>query len=225
MQAAYPLQSVDMVAYIYVPATVTFSAMLFGATLWLRRIIGDLIFGGCALAPPPAECVLCGCCPRDVPSATPPPLAPPRLQCLLGACAGDSHRHRAQPGFTQRAHRLHCRASTGHSQAICSGLRAHSAAQRGTLRSLEEPRSGLQAWPPSLAPHTSRHLIRAALRELQVLMQEVYMPGVSTQRLFLPCPAPPAGSWQADLADSLDTSALAQSILARLHRVRVDLHV
>jgi hypothetical protein len=38
-----------MVAYIYVPATVTFSAMLFGATLWLRRIIGDLIFGGCAL--------------------------------------------------------------------------------------------------------------------------------------------------------------------------------
>ena len=49
MQAAYPLQSVGMVAYIYVPATVTFSAMLFGATLWLRRIIGDLIFGGCAL--------------------------------------------------------------------------------------------------------------------------------------------------------------------------------
>ena len=48
MQAAYPLQSVGMVAYIYVPATVTFSAMLFGATLWLRRIIGDLIFGRCA---------------------------------------------------------------------------------------------------------------------------------------------------------------------------------
>ena len=56
----------------------------------------------------------------------------------------------------------------------------------------------------------------------QVLMQEVYMPGVSTQRLYLPCPAPPTGSWQANLADSLDTSALAQSILARLRRVGLD---
>jgi len=111
VQAAYPQQSVGMVAYIYVPATVTFSAMLFGATLWLRRIIGDLIFGGVFLG------------------------------LVLATLVGT------------------------------------------------------------------------------VLMQEVYMPGVSTQRLYLPCPAPPAGSWQANLADSLDTSALAQSILARSRRV------
>ena len=36
VQRAYPQQSVGMVGYIYVPATVTFSAMFFGATLWLR---------------------------------------------------------------------------------------------------------------------------------------------------------------------------------------------
>jgi len=53
----------------------------------------------------------------------------------------------------------------------------------------------------------------------QVLMQEVYMPSVSTQRLYLPCPAPPTGSWRANLADALDTSALAQCILARLRRL------
>ena len=46
VQAAHPQQSVGMVAYIYVPATVTFSTMFFGATLWLRRIVGDLVFGG-----------------------------------------------------------------------------------------------------------------------------------------------------------------------------------
>ena len=44
------------------------------------------------------------------------------------------------------------------------------------------------------------------------------MPSVSTQRLYLPCPAPPTGSWRANLADALDTSALAQCILARLPR-------
>ena len=44
------------------------------------------------------------------------------------------------------------------------------------------------------------------------------MPSVSTQRLYLPCPAPPTGSWRANLADALDTSALAQSVLAWLRR-------
>ena len=61
-----------MVAYIYVPATVTFSAMLFGATLWLRRIIGDLIFGGCARR-------ACGASPSPSVRARPRPT--PSLRC------------------------------------------------------------------------------------------------------------------------------------------------
>ena len=35
-----------MVAYIYVPATWAFGVMLFGATLWSRRLIGDVSLGG-----------------------------------------------------------------------------------------------------------------------------------------------------------------------------------
>jgi hypothetical protein len=114
VQAAYPQQSVGMVAYIYVPATVTFSTMFFGATLWLRRIVGDLVFGGVFLG------------------------------LVLATLVGT------------------------------------------------------------------------------VLMQEVHIPEVSTQRLYLPCPAPAVGTWRAELADSLDTSALAQSILRRLRGLGVD---
>lgn len=78
MQAAYPLQSVGMVAYIYVPATVTFSAMLFGATLWLRRIIGDLIFGGCARR-------ACGASPSPSVRARVPRPTPPRAAVMRHA--------------------------------------------------------------------------------------------------------------------------------------------
>ena len=46
MQADYPRQGAAMVAYIYVPATWAFSLMLFGATLWNRKLIGDLGLGG-----------------------------------------------------------------------------------------------------------------------------------------------------------------------------------
>lgn len=46
VQEKYPLQALGMVAYIYVPTVWTFSAMVFGATLWLRRLIGDIVFGG-----------------------------------------------------------------------------------------------------------------------------------------------------------------------------------
>ena len=42
---AYAVQGAAMVAYIYVPATWAFALMLFGATLWLRRLIGDLALG------------------------------------------------------------------------------------------------------------------------------------------------------------------------------------
>ena len=49
-----------------------------------------------------------------------------------------------------------------------------------------------------------------------VLMQEVHLPDVSTQMLWLPCPAPPPGSWSAWVAQKFDTSALARSVLAML---------
>ena len=45
VQRAYPLQGAAMVAYIYVPATWAFALMLFGATLWSRRLIGDIGLG------------------------------------------------------------------------------------------------------------------------------------------------------------------------------------
>ena len=51
-----------------------------------------------------------------------------------------------------------------------------------------------------------------------VLAQEVLIPAVSTQRLFLPCPAPAAGSRAAARVDARDTSVLAQSGLAAARR-------
>lgn len=41
----YPMQGAGMVAFIYVPATVVFSLILFGATLYQRRIISAIEFG------------------------------------------------------------------------------------------------------------------------------------------------------------------------------------
>jgi len=108
VQTAYPMQAVAMVAYIYVPATWAFAVMLFGSTLWNRKIIGDLALG---------------------------------------------------VGFAG--------------------------------------------------------LVMATLVST-VLMQEVHYPNVSTQMLWLPCPAPPAGSWSAWVARRFDTSALARSALALL---------
>jgi len=108
VQGSYPMQSVGMVGYIYVPATWTFGVMLFGATLLSRKIISDTTF--CSV--------------------------------FLG-------------------------------------------------------------------------LVLATLFAT-VLLQEVHIPVVSTQKLYLPCPAPPPGSWQAEMASRLDTSVLAQTVLALL---------
>jgi hypothetical protein len=50
-----------------------------------------------------------------------------------------------------------------------------------------------------------------------VLMQEIHFPEpASTQKLWLPCPEPPAHSWSAWAVKHLDTSALARAVLARL---------
>ncbi|GFH53231.1 hypothetical protein CTEN210_09707 [Chaetoceros tenuissimus] len=45
IQQTYSEQNVGMVGYIYVPATVTFSLILFSATLYQRGIISDVQFG------------------------------------------------------------------------------------------------------------------------------------------------------------------------------------
>jgi hypothetical protein len=48
---------------------------------------------------------------------------------------------------------------------------------------------------------------------LQVLVQEVHIPVVSTQKLYIPCPAPERGSWAEWASVVFDTSVLAQSVL------------
>jgi len=45
IQETYPQQNVGMVGYIYLPATVTFSLILFSATLYQRGIISEFQFG------------------------------------------------------------------------------------------------------------------------------------------------------------------------------------
>eukprot|EP00592_Proboscia_alata_P001125 CAMPEP_0194367036 /NCGR_PEP_ID=MMETSP0174-20130528/15154_1 /TAXON_ID=216777 /ORGANISM="Proboscia alata, Strain PI-D3" /LENGTH=287 /DNA_ID=CAMNT_0039142597 /DNA_START=319 /DNA_END=1179 /DNA_ORIENTATION=- len=50
VQTVYPLQAWGMVMYIYIPATWAFASILFGATLWLRKIINDVEFGLGAMA-------------------------------------------------------------------------------------------------------------------------------------------------------------------------------
>jgi len=108
VRSAYPMQAAGMVACIYVPAATAFSAMLFGATLWLRKLIGALSFGG------------------------------------------------------------------GFSGVILATLVA------------------------------------------TVLMQEVHIPYVSTQKIYIPCPAPPPGSLAARVEIALNVSALAQSALGMM---------
>ena len=48
---------------------------------------------------------------------------------------------------------------------------------------------------------------------MTVLCQEVHIPGVSTQRLFIPYPIPESGSIAHVVANILDTSQLAQKVL------------
>lgn len=50
VQRDYPLQSEAMVAYIFVPTTWTFAVMLFGATLFRRKIISPTMFGVTCIA-------------------------------------------------------------------------------------------------------------------------------------------------------------------------------
>ena len=45
VQDRYPYQSSGMVAYIYLPATITFSLILFSATLFQRKIMSEIEFG------------------------------------------------------------------------------------------------------------------------------------------------------------------------------------
>ena len=47
-----------------------------------------------------------------------------------------------------------------------------------------------------------------------VLSQEVWIPRVSTQMLYIPCPAPDPDGWEAWAATTFNTSALAQACLA-----------
>mmetsp|Transcript_104717 Transcript_104717/g.333105 ORF Transcript_104717/g.333105 Transcript_104717/m.333105 type:complete len:290 (+) Transcript_104717:89-958(+) len=46
VQERYPLQALGMVAYIYVPTIWTFSAVIFGATLLLRKVVSSAVFAG-----------------------------------------------------------------------------------------------------------------------------------------------------------------------------------
>jgi hypothetical protein len=52
-----------------------------------------------------------------------------------------------------------------------------------------------------------------------VLSQEVHIPVVTTQRLLLPCPEPPPGTWLRTAVEVLDTSVLAQRVLAAVGAV------
>lgn len=45
IQERYPMQNVGMIGCIYIPATVTFSLSLFGATLYQRKILSEVEFG------------------------------------------------------------------------------------------------------------------------------------------------------------------------------------
>ena len=107
IQDAYAMQAAGMVGCIYIPATTAFAAMLFGATLWLRKILSDVAFGGGFLG------------------------------IILATLGGT------------------------------------------------------------------------------VLMQEIWIPVVSTQKIYLPCPAPEPHTFRARVESALDFSALAQAVLRR----------
>ena len=49
-----------------------------------------------------------------------------------------------------------------------------------------------------------------------VLQQEVYLPYVSTQRIYLPCIEPEPGTWEAAIVQALDFSLVARSVLVQL---------
>lgn len=114
IQTIYPLQAVGMVGYIYVPASVTFSAILFSATLYLRKIITEIEFGLMS-----AGIV---------------------VVCLVGT----------------------------------------------------------------------------------VLCQEVYIPDISTQRIYLPCIEPEDGSLEGEIVKALDFSRYARIILSTMFNVKFD---
>merc|ERR1719273_767296 len=46
-----------------------------------------------------------------------------------------------------------------------------------------------------------------------VLMQEIWIPFVSTQRLYMPCPEPPVGTWQHTMATNTDLSPILQRMI------------
>ena len=49
-----------------------------------------------------------------------------------------------------------------------------------------------------------------------VLKQELYLPHVSTQRIYLPCVEPDPGTWGATVVHALDFSLLARTVLSLL---------
>ena len=111
VQTNYPKQNVGFVGYIYIPATVTFGLILFGATLYQRKILKEIEFSLLA--------------------------AVTILVCLVTT----------------------------------------------------------------------------------VLSQEVHIPYVSTQRIYLPCVEPEEGSLGSDIMIALDFSLYARSILTRLFNI------
>jgi len=112
IQHRYPEQNVGMVGYIYVPATVTFSLILFGATLYQRGILSASSFGMSSI-------IIV-------------------TFCLIGT----------------------------------------------------------------------------------VLSQELHIPNVSTQRIYLPCTEPVSGTWEAQIVNALDFSFYARNVL----RITLNVH-
>ena len=53
-----------------------------------------------------------------------------------------------------------------------------------------------------------------------VLSQEVHIPDVSTQRIYLPCLDPPAGSFEERVLHALDFSRYARAILTKCFGIK-----
>ena len=137
-----------MAAYIYVPTTWAFALMLFGGTLYNRKIIGDRALGGGF---------------AGVTLAT-------LLTTVIMQEVGKEPLRVARAAWPRRV-----------------GMRSH---------------------------HVHVHV------HVPVRRQVYYPEPASTQKLWIPCPAAPAGSWDAWAEGALDMSALAKSMLALLERAR-----
>lgn len=114
VQTRYSHQASGMVQYIYIPASVTFSLVLFGATLFARGIVSSTVFGVASLV------VV--------------------IVCLVGT----------------------------------------------------------------------------------VLTQEVHIPDISTQRIFLPCVEPEAGTMEQRIVEALDFSLYARAFLAAVFHIKFE---